>query len=594
MKYLLLLSILLITLQLTLSRVIIDLENEGREGSKFIKDLQWVTDKEILESANIPGSNTISEINKEVRLNVSVDPRKIAGGISADVPTMKLTTANGNEIKYSLSQSQTDKCLMLNYQKIENDSGVSCIYSNGFSELIKSNPIKNYKKNISLGNYVIGLTQEGHFDIGIIHSHQISYEDSFHNDFYKSGFKQFENIVIKDFFLTPKVNSSSGSLWILTEDNLILTEYREIYKLDFSTKETFSIKELNLNLAELSQVLSSDSNEYYLILSVGFYKLIKVADKWEVMKTKALLIKGEEIELKNYEATFLYQSNLCVAIKGYGLVIFDDVFNVFEHEHILGLAPVTYTSDLDFILGVFIDNESDENVKEFFIELSINRGADSREFKLNRVFISSQKVKSVKTDTLGHGIVFIMETNTYIVPRSLYSGFASLPVYVYKNAENSTGAIEFVNFYNNAVMFNLIDGSEEKVISLNNKFGDNEAFTCSFKNRGSYSAEITRNYLSLVGEKMQEIITFPVNISIDGKDDKGKDKDKDGKDKKPTDEDGQPTESSDNTVLIIVIVAVSLAVIIGVIVLVLCIRKKRKQQGASGALIGSGNYELSA
>jgi hypothetical protein len=46
MKYLLL-SILLITTQLISTRVIIDLENKGREGSEYIKDLQCVKDKDI-------------------------------------------------------------------------------------------------------------------------------------------------------------------------------------------------------------------------------------------------------------------------------------------------------------------------------------------------------------------------------------------------------------------------------------------------------------------------------------------------------------------------------------------------------------------
>jgi hypothetical protein len=212
MKYLLL-SILLITPQLISTRVIIDLENEGREGSEYIKDLQWATDKDIAESKNIPGQTTISEINNEVRFSVPIEPKNIAGGISKDTPTMKLVNADGTGqegINYSLSQNPSDECLMLNYPEVKSDSDISCTYSNGYSVLTKSFPNKGYKKEISIGKYVIALTQEGKFDVGLIQDNQVFFDNSFQSQFYKEGFKQFENIVIKDFFINPMANAEAS------------------------------------------------------------------------------------------------------------------------------------------------------------------------------------------------------------------------------------------------------------------------------------------------------------------------------------------------------------------------------------------------
>jgi hypothetical protein len=202
-----------------------------------------------------------------------------------------------------------------------------------------------------------------------------------------------------------------------------------------------------------------------------------------------LYIKGAFVALKNYEATLFTVSELCVAIKGYGLVIFNvndfKMLNVkvFEHKYILGLVPSKPNYLRKFIVGVLVDNQS--NVKEFFVELSIDNNFAISEFELNRVFISSQKVKSVKTDPRGLVTMFLMDSNTYIVPRSLYSGFSSLPVYVYKNTDNSL-SIEYIKIKDNTIMFSLADDKEEKVVTLYNKGGDGESFSCSFNKEGNF------------------------------------------------------------------------------------------------------------
>jgi hypothetical protein len=627
---LLLLSILLVTPQLISSKIIIDLENEGREGSEHIKNLNWFTDKEIGQSTQKSGQNIMSEINNQVRFNVPTDTKQMAGSsFSTDVPTMKLTTIDEKgqqEINYSLSQSTSDECLMVNYPKTKIDSSVSCTYSNGYSVITKTFPNKHYKKEMSIGRYVIGLTQDGKFDIGIIQDNQVYFDNSYQSKFLKENFNQFEQMTIKDFFIVPNpiIESSSGNFWILTEDELILMGYSSAtIRIDFDKTETFSIKEHNLNLTELKQVFSYFSKEHYLILNVGFYKLTKGTDRWEITRTEKLNLKGTEVELKNFEAT-LFRFRFCVAIKGYGLIIFQDMvnFKVFEHKQMLGLAPVKHTFDDNFILGVLIDNQSDVNVKEFLIEFTIDKNPTFSEFELNRVFISSQKIKSVKTDPQGLVTMFLTDSGSYIIPRNIYPGFSSLPVYVYKNAENSL-SIEYINITDNVIMFSLADDKEEKVVTLYKKPEDSESFTCSFKKEGNFFAQITRHVLLVLGDKKQEVTSFPIKIVLDmdkeekdkkdkeEKDKKDKEekekkdkeekdkKDKEEKDKKDKEEkdkkdkDGQPTESSGNTVLIVVIVIISIVIVVGIIAVILYIRKKKKQS-ASGALIESGNYRLSA
>jgi hypothetical protein len=160
MKYLLL-SILLITPQQLIStNVIVDLENKGRQGSEYIKDIQWVTDRGIGQSANIPGQNTISEINNEVRFSVPIEPKNLAGGITKDTPTMKLINVDGrgqDDIKFNLSQSSSDKCLMLNYPVVKSDSGISVLTQMAIRW--QPNPFltKATRERYRLGNLLLAL-----------------------------------------------------------------------------------------------------------------------------------------------------------------------------------------------------------------------------------------------------------------------------------------------------------------------------------------------------------------------------------------------------------------------------------------------------
>jgi hypothetical protein len=165
---------------------------------------------------------------------------------------------------------------------------------------------------------------------------------------------------------------------------------------------------------------------------------------------------------------------------------------VFQHTHMIGIVP----SDKLFNFGVIIDNQSDESVKEFFIEFHLICSLQCAKCLLNRVFISSQKVKAIQKDFKGYVIMFLIDTGAYIVPRSFHQ-FNTMPVYVYKNIQHVSD-ISFINVVNKdekLITFSLTKSENSDLITLSKKFTDIDSFTCNFKEDKSYLLKISREYL---------------------------------------------------------------------------------------------------
>jgi hypothetical protein len=576
MKYLLL-SILIITF--ASSKVIIDLENKGREGSDFLKNAKWVKDKQVKDPIEITNPETQSETNKDTKFTLPENPKEMTGFYTS-TPTMKLTLADGTEdLKYNLSSDPNDKCVLLNYPKAKRDAAINCTYSNGYSALTKQLPNRNSKKELSLGRHVISLNQKGSFDVGVIQNGQVVYDESLLSDKDKESLKNFEGLIIKDFFMNPWVyTANAGFIAVLTEDELIIAEYINNDKLELvipKRNETFSLRDMRMNLTGLKDVLSYHGTDYILVLNDSFYMLTKPQFTWEANNIDKLVIRGEEVALKDINA-IVYDIHICITIKGYGLVVMnkENMANVqvFEHKYMIGIVPSSIF--LDF--GVIIDNQGDESVKEFFIEFKLAGSIQTPDFELNRVFISSQKVKAIQTDLRDYVIMFLMDTGAYIVPRS-FNEFNTLPVYVYKNIEHvlDIGFINVVNKDEKLITFSFTKSENSDLITLSKKLTDTESFTCNFKEDKSYLLKISREYLNRSNFKTnKEIISYPVKVT------KSQDKKKDDDDK---------TEGG-NTVLIIIIVAVSVVVVLAAIAIVCYIKKKKRQ----AALMGSGNYQLSA
>jgi hypothetical protein len=308
---------------------------------------------------------------------------------------------------------------------------------------------------------------------------------------------------------------------------------------------------------------------------------------------------------------------LCVMIKHYGLLLAEldpsdsiKVFKTLKHPYINGILPTKSKQYGVFNIGVLVDNQADEDVKEFYFEVAVNAIVSPKlmKFQLSRVFIASEKVKAVQTNVEGSVTTFLMGSNVYIVPVNIH-GLNLLPYYVYTKATDSSN-ISYVNINTdkvNTIIFKLLKTGEEgdEIITFNNLPADRESFTCQFKKDGNYIASILKHHADIIGEVKPVFTNYSVKIAppapptpvdpvdpVDPEDDKDKKKKKDEDKEKPKpDEDDE--EGSGNTTLVVILVVVSIVVVIGIIAVILYVRNK-KRQSASGNLVEAGNYRLQA
>jgi hypothetical protein len=245
-----------------------------------------------------------------------------------------------------------------------------------------------------------------------------------------------------------------------------------------------------------------------------------------------LIFKNSEIELKDISAN-IYLSNrnhkklthqrlffICISIKTFGLIIIDNELmplRGFEHKYMDRIITTKHSKGM-LNIGVLLDNQNQEGVKEFFIELSVvDDEAGLGEIFLNRVFITSDHVKAVQTDTQGFVAMFLIGTGVYIVPRSIY-GSNNSPLYIYRDAYNSD-SIKFIHIDTdgkNNIIFRLTnsDEKENRVISLYTTEEENESFDCRFSEGGNYEAVIKKQYLN--HDRQPAIITTQFNVQITG------------------------------------------------------------------------------
>jgi hypothetical protein len=522
MKYLLLLTFLL-TPYILNNKSIVDLDNRGRQGSKYIRDLNWIPNIKVTESVYSSHSKYSTDTNQNIKFGLPVQTTGTIS-VSADIPTLIITPINNEQdfLKYSLSYKTSKECLMFNHPEKVKNSVINCEYKNGrYTTLTKTFINKNYKKEVPIAKrYVIGLTHQGDFEVGHIINNQVFY--GFYYDYpgkVEDNFRIFEGKVIKDLFTGEESYLGVGTLFILTEDELITARYSTVVRgINFEKLNTLNVKDLQINLTGLKQVFYLEK-QYFFVLRDGFYLLKASADKWEINYISKLSTINTEVELNDIEA-IVYKSYLCFSIKGLGLIIVDNNLNViriFEHKYIDRVVTTKHSKGV-FNIGFSVDNQSNKNVNEFFIELSIFDNIDKlSEIFLNRVFISSNEVKAVQTDTLGYVVTFLIGTDVFIVPRAIY-GLNNLLVYAYKNVDISAN-LGFIYIDNNDEKYNFmfrltkLGEEENKIVSLYTTVEDNESFTCNFKKEGDYLVKSQKQYLNCSGEQAIRTIKFDVHVS---------------------------------------------------------------------------------
>jgi hypothetical protein len=603
MTYLLLLAFLLSTSQILSKPIIINLDKESRPLSKYFDKLEWIPGGDYKEGDPISNPEKIEiETNKPVKLSVSAfDKHGIS--LSTEMPFFFINLGQ-KSVNYTLTSKPSDECLLLNFPEINDDSGsgIHCTYTNApYTFSVEDHTPVGYKKELSVGKYVIGLTYEGTFEVNTIEGKKL--EDGESSDFQglKIAFKQFEGIFIKDFWIGIGTRDAPSNFAILVEgDKVIVFEYKNAESfIEFEEKKhTLSYD----GLSGLTKFIFNTNGDRYIILKNGFYILESVGGGFKPYFHSTLTINGKEVELKEidmivqYGCAYILIKNQGLVFARFGMYGEVQVVNFFEHKNVIGLAPTAQKHLFDFQVGVLVDNQSNEDVKEFFFELSLNY--DGKTFKISRVFISSEKVRHVQTDVGGSVTMFLLGPNTYIVPRTIY-GLNILPIYVYKGAKDSQG-IGFININmgkTNTILFRLTKGGKEsdQVVSFYNKPDDQESFTCVFKEKGDYRIILNKRHVDDVSGQIKRLSTnYPVSVLDPEDKDKKKPTDEDKKKpieedkKKPIDEDKKkPIEEdkkkneSNNTVLIVIIVCVLTVVVVGIIGMIWYFRKKRRQQNSS-------------
>jgi hypothetical protein len=320
--------------------------------------------------------------------------------LSTEIPSLMILS-DRTPLNYNLSPKPSDECLLYGFRERNADLDINCTYSNARYS-ISTKPIVNkaYIKELSIGLYLVGLTEDGKFDIGLIDGNGVVYSGGAMVDVLKQNFKQFEQVVIRDFFIGEEFMDSVGSgvLSILTDNQLLIYRFTFAHiKIEFESTEKFDLKALSLDLTGLRNVFYLGA-DCFVILQNGFYKLTKKSEIWEPQFFDKFDIDGQVVELKDISAT-ITMINGCISIKGYGVAFFNHsggfkTLKVFKHEHVIGIVTSSHTIN-NFNVGILIDNQSDENVKEFFLELSFNafESLAQEDIKLSRVLISSGKVK---------------------------------------------------------------------------------------------------------------------------------------------------------------------------------------------------------
>jgi hypothetical protein len=227
MKYVLLLTLLL-TPHILNNVDIIDLDHKERKVSKYISHLEWITNKEV-SIYNTPNERDLgNKVQKEdIKLGLTVGSTSSIN-LSSDIPSLTIVKKN-QQLNYSLTYDLSQECLLFNHPDSVVNPDIQCRYRNSrYTTLTKTFINKNYKKEVPIAKrYVIGLTDQDKIDVGHIIDNQLFYGYNYDN---KRGvghdFRDLKKLEIKEFFVGDENYLGKGTLYILTENDLVVYKYQ--------------------------------------------------------------------------------------------------------------------------------------------------------------------------------------------------------------------------------------------------------------------------------------------------------------------------------------------------------------------------------
>jgi hypothetical protein len=436
MKQLLIVILILAPNTLT-TKTTIDLDNKGLLGSEYLKHLEWVEDKNFKDfDTNIAEYKTESTPNTEVKFTHD-SPSGI--NLSTKLPTITVSDALNEDpfLDYNVTLQPSEDCLIYDYPEIKSPSDIQCTYSNGrYTSLVKTATRGQYKKEISLGKYLLGVRETGELEVGVIVGNEVKYHKMMEAAWFHEEFKEILKLRIDDVFIHN--TDSDDYLFIFSGDFLIVYTYlNSDSMISLEIKEKINTNPFSSYLTSLKNVAFFSSGDMCLIiLKEGIVKLKKSRDsgEWSHVLVEKLEVENTVMEIKDMEIV-VESFNICVIIKGYGLVYailnhFNILYatTVIKHKYLTGFVPSMQGKN--FSIGVLVDNQADENVKEFFIELFYSD--KEKVFRLSRVFTSSRKVNTVQSDFRGSVNMFLLGEDIYLIPRNTYQ-MRTLPIYTFKS-----------------------------------------------------------------------------------------------------------------------------------------------------------------
>jgi hypothetical protein len=572
MKYLLIL-ILILTPQLLANSVIIDLENKGRQGSAFIKNLKQISEQKITQTEKGEDSKLKYTPNSEVKFVL-----KETTSLSTNIASLYINTTDNKPLDYSLTLESSEDTLMPNFPEKKITADINCTYSHGKFTAITSEAkaLETFTKELAFGKYVLRLGNNGKLAIGLIKGHNLIDNDK-EIEQEIIAFKQLDRLAIKNIFIQEKLNDE-GYLLVISEENKLITfNYSNLSSaLELKKSEEVDFAALGI-ITEVRNIYYMEAQGYMIFLKDGFYKISKNdLDEWEPQLFETLDFEGSPVELKDIQATMIEASTTlygCILIKNTGLIFLQitdevNVFTTFKHSYIESIDISTVTWDA-LNIGVFINNKADENVTEFFAELLVDLSTSSEPnpIYLSRALISSGVVKATQNDWQGKLTMFNIDTNVYIAPRTLFR-INNMPIYIYKGVDSERVSFGFLDLNDSrddsVIMFRLIANDREQVVTLYRKPEDHERYTCKFNTKGQYLVKMVREYLGLTLDHMVlKEFNYSLNIKNPGDDEDGDDKDKKGE---------------ESNVLFIVLVSVGSVVAVAILIGVgFYIRYKRRR-----------------
>jgi hypothetical protein len=589
MKYFL--SLILFSLIL-LKTIIVDLEKKGRSVSKYIQHMPPAA--ELNKNYKLYDKNIKGEVYTRTDMRFTWEQKSL----SFNIPTLTVSKLDDQPLDYQLTLDKCEDCLIPGLEVYTNTTDITCSLQNGklLTSAAKETTKVGFKKEVIVGDFLFRLTEKGFIEVSEVY-HDKSMTKTRDLSHYVDEIYDIYGLEIKDFYIYDSGHTIyKYSFVLLVDDKIISLQFYQSEQLNFRKNEIINLKDLEgIRIGDPIKIEFIQISQAVVLMKNGIYKLDKVVGQGWTYKFITKVEdkeKGVAVELVDMDGDIMIinENFHCIIVKkGFGLLMVDvssaDIIYHLEHPFLTGLQKHNNYNKLQGIInvGVFVDNQKNEDVKEFFLEFIIDvKKLHQKTIFLSRVFISSKVIKASQTTYDGTMMAFLTDSRVYLTPMNL-DQTGLLPIYFYKTVgDNKTLGFLSVR-KNNSIIFRLANNNkEENFVILSRKSTNEQYYKCIFASLKNYLVTLSHiNDDLLYYRKIHTIKVVPKGRGDD-------DKKPDPKDDpvKPDDGEGD-VEPHDNTssgeginAILIVVIVVIILVVIAFFGIILYIRYKRRQHAA--------------